>query len=123
MGQGEFSDPAAEFQITLCLFRVKQTVAAGEIQFIDRKKNMATLTQLGMTVQNAIDALLGLGLANYVSGPETDHDTGEPKCIWKFGILIENEEIYVKLKLLEEQVKELSFHISERKLDYPYAEV
>ena len=86
---------------------------------------MATLMQLGMTVSNAIDSLLELGIANYVSGPETDYDTGDPECIWKFGILIENEEIYVKLKILEEEVKELSFHIPdpERKLVYPYAEV
>jgi hypothetical protein len=70
--------------------------------------------------------ILSLILENYAEGPLKD-ETRKGK-VWLFGMFIENQEIYIKLKLSKyndpgEEIPTLiclSFHLAEYPQKYPY---
>jgi hypothetical protein len=105
-----------EFAIKICLQRIKNACSCGEVDFVRRQKNLQTLFDLNLTVNDVIGSLLNLSVSDYVSGPEKDRD-GTPGQIWKFRHPISNYMIYVKLKFFELQTKDrlkiISFHTEE----------
>lgn len=109
------------FQISLVLFKIKTLIGEGKCSFEERReKNIATLAALGILPEDVFSILLELTPQNYYRGPTNDYDTGERDCIWEFGITVSDREIYVKLKLEEEFVKDISFHFAEREIEYPF---
>lgn len=85
-----------------------------------RKKNMDTLTELEINLEDVKREILSLSTMDYCSGPLKD-----PKIrgdVWIFGKVIRGKEIYIKLKLWSDQrdqeVRVLSFHPPEAPLSY-----
>jgi hypothetical protein len=88
----------------------------------ERKKNMETLTRLGITLAGCITYINELTYKNYLSGPSDDRDTKEEKCIWEFGTTIQGHDIYIKIKhLVEDNVLLLSFHEAEKPFVFRYS--
>ena len=81
----------------------------------DRKKNMDTLAKLGITPAGCITYINSLTYRNYLSGPMGDRDTNEEDCIWEFGTTINEIDVYIKIKHIEDDdVLVLSFHEAEK---------
>lgn len=102
----------------------KQLAVTNKIIFVSRLKNHTSLIKLGFTKQNCSQEILSLSVANYVKGPDADHDPSKSGDIWCFGKRICGAEIYIKLKIfkVEKQLhaKCISFHEAEHSIIYPY---
>ena len=103
------------------LLSVKSALQRGNWTFSTvRKKNMDTLTTLGMGLHDVKNEILALSVMDYCSGPMKDAEMGGD--VWVFGGNIEGKEIYIKLKLIgnhrDQRVAVLSFHPPERTLAY-----
>jgi len=111
------------YKVKLALFKIKKLIDEGNCSFEhQREKNTRTLAALGILPEDIFQFLLELTPQNYYRGPSTDYDTDEPDCIWEFGLTIDDREIYIKLKLLENFVKDISFHFAENKIEFPFVE-
>ncbi|MBN1523597.1 MAG: type II toxin-antitoxin system MqsR family toxin [Spirochaetales bacterium] len=106
-----------ELGIKLCLSRIKRCIEAGNVHFINRKKNIEFLLKIGLTVGNVFDILMQLTPQNYHFGPLYDKDGSEGQ-VWIFIHPITNKKIYIKLKFFEGEgndwMKVLSFHEEEK---------
>jgi len=108
------------------LLQFKQAVTQGSgVDIAPRRGTLRTMSQLGLTKSNLEDLLLSLSVADYCKGPEQDRDrTGH---IWVFGKQVEQQEVYIKLKVFDVNgarlAKCISFHIAEFKMKYPYRQV
>lgn len=61
------------------------------------KKNLDSLSNIGLTVQDVKKELLSLEMRDYKSGPELDYSySGE---VWIFSRVVGNAEFYIKLKI------------------------
>lgn len=105
------------------LLEFKQVATGGSgVDIVPRVETRPTLAQLGMTLANLEELLLGLSVADYCKGPEPDRD--RPGSIWIFGREIEGKEVYIKLKVAQTGnrriAKCISFHIARYPLRYPY---
>jgi len=85
-----------------------------------RNKNKETITKLGFTRLDVIDEILKLTHIDYIDGPKTDIDNNFPGKIWEFGKIINCEEIYIKLKINNDEPFCFSFHFPEKKMVYPF---
>jgi hypothetical protein len=84
-----------------------------------RPKNKQTLTEMGFTKLNVEQELLRLDHKDFISGPEPDDGPNMKGDIWKFGKIINKENIYIKIKLTPENKPVcISFHYPERELRY-----
>ncbi|MBR4789454.1 MAG: type II toxin-antitoxin system MqsR family toxin [Treponema sp.] len=98
------------------LTKVKELVSSGYWTLIPRKKNLDSLSNHGLLIQDVKTELLSLGIGDYESGPELDYSySGE---IWIFKRTINNIDFYIKLKIDvandgTEILKCLSFHEQE----------
>ena len=111
-------------KIVLVLFQIKTLVSEGKCSLAEkREKNIQTLAELGLLPKDVFQILFELTPQNYYRGPSNDYDTKEIDCIWEFGTFIEDKEIYIKLKLTDDYVKNISFHIAERKIEYLFKDV
>ena len=111
-------------KIVLALFQIKSLISQGKCSLEEqREKNIRTLAELGLLPEDVFQILLELTPQNYYRGASKDYDTGEVDCIWEFGTFIENKEIYIKLKLTNDYVKDISFHTAEREMEYPFKNV
>ena len=100
------------------LKRFKQEAAASDIDFIPRKINLDALANLGMSIADAENIILGLSARDYMSGPEQDHDASSGE-IWVFGTVIDRDRIYIKVKLEAGRAACLSFHEAKYPLVFP----
>lgn len=105
----------------------KACVLANRWYVRSRKKNRETLLELGMSTEERREVLLRLEPEDYVSGPEPDHTDPDGKEVWVFGKVVEETEIYIKLRVTEDprtrnQHRALvwSFHEAEWELNYPF---
>lgn len=89
--------------------------------FIKRKKNLDSISQLGVQIKQAKAIIMELTYENYNKGPEQDRDIKSGN-IWEFGAKIDNQEVYIKLSddFSYNIAKCISFHKAEFKIDYPY---
>ena len=93
--------------------KVKKLVSSGLWTLVPRKKNLDSLSNLGLTIQDVKNELLSLELKDYQRGPEVDYSySGD---IWIFKRNIGNTQLYIKLKIDiandgTEILKCLSFH-------------
>lgn len=103
------------------LLLVKFAIQKGSWTFSTiRKKNIDTVTDLGISLRDVKDEILSLSVTNYCSGPLKDPEMGGH--VWVFGKAIGGKEIYIKIKLIgnhrNQRVAILSFHPAERLLKY-----
>lgn len=89
----------------------------------NRSKNIATLRYLGITDEVAFDSIYNqLRYYDYVRGPEPDnHPKPIPGDIWIFGLVISDEECYLKFQDKPSGiVMWISIHKAIRPLSFPY---
>ena len=103
-----------------------KTATSNYIDFVPRSKNIDTLSRLGININYAKTILKSLTQANYLSGPEADYDRIGDQ-VWCFGTTVAGMEIYIKVKIYQDatgkpQAKCLSFHETDRPLQYPHGE-
>lgn len=82
----------------------------------NRRKNMITLTQMGLTWKDAKNEIYALTEADYCKGPSMDYNDPTSDFVWVFKKRIESELLYIKFKVLYQtdgSVKVMSFHIDE----------
>ncbi|MFC1958458.1 hypothetical protein ACFLV6_00840 [Chloroflexota bacterium] len=108
------------WQITLFLAQFKDYVQ-NQFIFSDRHSSIDTITNLGITIKQAKDAILGLTYGDYYRGP-FPHDSPRDGEYWEFGKSIQGEEVFIKLKTITEFRIAicLSFHPPEVSLEYPH---
>lgn len=86
------------------------------------QKNLQALSDLGITARQREEILLALSLENYSSGPHPDRDF--PGDVWIFGTMVNDKEVYIKLKFVTKKGIDiahcLSFHAAEHRLYYPH---
>jgi len=87
----------------------------------DRDKNFQTLLKLEINPSDRKKIIEGLIAEDYSEGPVTDtlHNISE---MWVFGIKYKKQEIYIKISMgqLNLQTICISFHIAEKKMNYPF---
>lgn len=112
-------------EIASFLATFKGCVMAGRLEVLSRPKNRQALLDLDSGPERRREVLLGLEPEDYVAGPEPDH-ADRTKEVWKFGKIVDEQEIYVKLRVTDDpRAKNAhhalvwSFHPAERKLSYP----
>lgn len=89
-----------------------------------RQENKECILQLGFKYQDIYETLLSLSVEDYCEGPCQDRD--QPGDLWIFSKVIENQDIYIKMKLASfgplRIVRVISFHFAKQPLDHPYKE-
>ena len=80
------------------------------------------MVELGFKYHDIYETMLGLSVEDYCAGPCKDKD--QPGDVWIFGKIIENKNIYIKMKLASfgplRVVRIISFHFAKDPLDYPF---
>ena len=90
---------------------------------ITNQKNKQTLADLDYDHVDVVAQLKDLQLADY-SESLLDRDDPNPPILYVFGKTIEEKEIYIKIKIREQQSRRVicvSFHHAEHSMPHPYA--
>ena len=98
------------------LKKVRESIDKKCCTFIPRKKNIMSMTKLGLQPQDVLDEIYDLTYSNYIKGPEDDHDVNESDPFWMFKAYIIDNTIYIKIKIVMDdnnRLKIVSFHIDE----------
>ena len=87
-------------------------------------KNVNTLAYLGLDTSDVINELKNLSLKDY-SETVVDNLDANPRDLYVFGKYINNELIYIKIKLRnvcnsKKQIICLSFHKADHGMNFPY---
>ena len=114
-------EPISESAVADFLFHFKFTAQSScGYTFWEREKNMQTLAELNLSIEDALEVIYQLTPRDYCSGPEPDRDYRNQR-VWKFGCNIDGQEIYVKLADdYRHKAKIISFHKAERPIQYPF---
>lgn len=92
------------------LSTAKRLVKSNNLVVVPRDKNKRTLWMLGISLVDIEETILDLTMEDFVLGPVEDRDyPGENLYIFKTERF--DELLYIKLKLENNQLKCLSFHI------------
>lgn len=87
----------------------------------DRGKNFTTIIQLEYNIADVKKVLRELELGDYAEGPleETLYNGAD---MWVFGKWFQAKEVYIKISmgLPSDKAFCISFHFSDRALNYPY---
>ena len=81
-----------------------------------------TLVDLEYDVEDVVDRLKELKLEEY-SETKIDRDDSHPPLLFVFGKNINNQLVYIKLKIKEKHRKHVvcvSFHYAKEKMTFPY---
>jgi len=110
-----------EKEVVIKFLREFKKYSQDKFTFIRRKKNLLTLSYLGITIEEAKNIIYNLTYENYSGGPIKDKDNPSSQ-VWVFGVIIEHREIYIKLSddFNSGYAKCISFHIAREKLIYPF---
>jgi hypothetical protein len=105
------------------LLEFKARASTGrDLYLIDRKVNLETLSDLGLTWNTFRMELLSLSIEDYVAGPEPDEDKTKKGDVWMFG-KEKNCEVYIKLKNFDvgpdKRTKCISIHKAKYPIEYP----
>jgi len=104
----------------LSLFKEKMKVYG--ITYHRSDANSQTLLVLDITPLERNDELSKLNLKNYYKGPDEDKYDPYGSPVWEFGMPVKNKEVYIKISLGKKNKSVLckSFHLPERKINYPF---
>ena len=103
-------------EIHKALADMRTAIDCGKFQPVDRKKNLKTLGDLGITWQDAKNEIYTIDEKNYYQGPMEDRDYPGSDLFWVFKKNIDGHSIYIKFKIVYQENKQLrvvSFHIDE----------
>lgn len=103
-------------EINQFLFTYKEKLANG-IEFIPR--TFDGITSLGLNIKLAKEELYSLTYHNYDRGPTKDRN-GDNTDVWEFGKVIEDELVYIKIKMQDNHCKVLSFKPSSGPFTLPF---
>ncbi len=96
------------------LAKAKNLLTAGDYDFVPRRRNLLALSDHGLTIADAKAEILGLVVGDYYKGPKQDFDPNQPGDIWEFKKNVDGQQFYVKLKIQNQNGKDvlkcLSFH-------------
>jgi hypothetical protein len=109
-------------------FLTKCKIAANlnfELEF--NKKNKETISILGFTIEDVKTEILNLKVEDFISGHKPDYH-GYKGYFWEFGKIIQNREIYIKIKIKDfnsdgdKQYTNycISFHFAEQPLVFQF---
>lgn len=108
------SDETNINEISLYLIKIKKLLSSGKYDFVPRKKNLDSLSMLGLTIEDVKDSIFELVEDDYYNGPKEDYDQNRNGEIWVFKKNIEGYKFYIKLKIAGEDnntiLKCISFH-------------
>lgn len=106
-------------------FKRAATEAGPRTVIASREKNWSALPDLGLTERQRDDVILALKPENYSAGPEPDDNADRGGVVWIFGAEVNDELVYIKLKLTgSEPLRHavcVSFHRAEHPLSFPFA--
>ncbi len=106
-------------EISLYLIKIKKLLSNGKYDFVPRKKNLDSLSMLGLTIEDIKDSIYELVVDDYYSGPKEDYDKNRIGEIWVFKKNIEGYKFYIKLKISRENNNDIlrciSFHEDKNK--------
>ena len=107
--------------VLLFLTRLK-IIAGKSFDFVWTEKNKDAMICLGYTsTRDILPHIFALTIQDYVDGPCLDRDTNYPDPVWIFAPTIEQTTFYIKLKIIGNQVRCLSFHEAEKSISrYPF---
>lgn len=106
------------------LQELHQSIKIWGIFFVNRDKNaIQELADLGITAKMREEIVLQLTIEDYAQGPLPETQYGG-KEMWVFGKIVKDQEIYIKLTIIEKTGGAvcISFHKSEHPLEYPLRE-
>ncbi len=108
------SSKASVLDIRNFLTTAKTLMAIGNYDFVPRRKNMQALAAHGLSIMDAKSEILSLVVADYYKGPKRDLDPSRPGDIWEFKKMVDGEQFYVKLKIVQvngrDILKIIGFH-------------
>jgi hypothetical protein len=119
----EWSEDELKRHILNFLKDFKELMGQGHYIVKGHYKNIQTLKDLGITARLRDELILSISLGDYSSGPNPDELN--PGHFWVFGKVLDNTEIYIKLKIItystgNDRAVCISFHPSEYPLKYPF---
>lgn len=95
---------------------MRSAIDDGKFQPISRKKNIQTLSRLGITWEDVKSEIYELTTNEYLQGPEVDRDYPATDLFWMFKKSVDGQVIYIKFKILYQidgSVRVVSFHLDE----------
>ena len=108
------SNQVCTSDISSFLVKAKGLLVAGDYVFVPRRKNLQALADHGLTIADAKDEILGLVVGDYYKGPKQDFDRNQSGDVWEFKKTVDSKQFYVKLKIQNQNGKDilkcLSFH-------------
>lgn len=104
------------------LSEFKQKFRVYGVFFKNREKNEQALYDLEITPKQREEYLLNLEPTDYCSGPFSDAYDPDSPDNYEFGITVKKKEVYIKINIGKpsKRVMCISFHIAERKMNYPF---
>ncbi len=86
----------------------------------DRGKNLQALTHLEIRPVERKSVLESLEINDYSEGPKSEKLYGGSD-MWVFGKILKKKEVYIKITMgkMGSSVICISFHLAERKMNYP----
>ena len=119
---------AKRTEVSDLLNSFKTAMEFGEYSLANRKKNLQSIVDLGLTPDQAKEIVRELTVDDYSAGPEENHD-GATGDVWTFGYDLEAVEVYIKLRLAHVEGKKtvmlakiISSHKAERAMRHPLRE-
>lgn len=99
-------------------FKVKMSI--WDVLFLNRKKNIQTLSDLEITPIYRKKILTELKSLDYSQGPLVDNMMNGAD-MWVFGKSIKNKEVYIKITMGNPSLSVIciSFHLAEHPMNYP----
>ena len=114
------SNQASTSDIVSFLVQAKKLMQAGDYVFVPRKKNLQALAYQGYTIKDVKNELYDLKVSDYYKGPKRDFDPDHSGAVWEFKKAVGGKQFYVKLKIQNQNGKDvlkcLSFHEDEFEL-------
>ena len=110
-----------EVEQFLSQFKVKLEIFG--IFFLDRDKNVNSLTDLGITRFERLAVVKSIEVDDYSEGPIRDQLNGFGE-MWVFGKDVKGQEVYIKITLGHPNANTIviSFHVAEHPMRYPLKE-
>lgn len=99
-----------------------KVLAKKNFDFVWTEKNKRAMVKLGYTgKQDVLSQIISLTVQDYVNGPCPDDNPNLPDPVWIFAPEINDETFYIKVKIIGNQVRCLSFHEAEKPINqYPF---
>lgn len=108
-----------EIEEFLIGFKLKMKI--WNVFFLNRKKNIQTLSDLEISPNDRIKVLEELESLDFSEGPLEDKMLAGAD-MWVFGKIIKGQEVYIKITLGKANLGAvcISFHIAEHSMNYPF---